>query len=333
MPGSNSGFQTFINRELPPGVAGDWAGANIRATVPVGPWALVAPPSGTTVGVFGWANPATGICSTYYQPSCFAGFIHREQQAQALQTSGASIAANSETMQILSGYPVIALAQGDFWGLFQGGCSVGNSVYVNPTTGALIAGASGAAVTLTGGSGTISSSGLLTLTVATSPESMAVGQVVSMAGVPPGTYITSLAGVGAIGTTAQLANLDGNAIPTVASATAFTVYGQQLVSWLCMDNVSAAASFTATLAAESGFGPFGLLTVSAVGSGTLVPGQWIQSSGTVPVPLTSNIQIVSQVSGTTGSTGTYLVSNTIAVGTGQTFTTYNGQLAKISSWT
>ena len=45
MPGyTQSGFQTFTNRELPVAAPGDWAGANIRATVPVGPWALVAPP-------------------------------------------------------------------------------------------------------------------------------------------------------------------------------------------------------------------------------------------------------------------------------------------------
>lgn len=327
MPGSSSGIQSFVNRELPVGVPGDWAGANIRASVPVGPWELVAPPSGTTVGVIGWANPATGICSNYFQPSSFPGFIHRNQQAHGLQTSGANIVTNVVATQVLSGYPVAAQAQGDFWGLFQGGCSVGNSVYANPTTGALIAGASGAGVTASNTSITTSGAGNTTLTlVGSTTGTVAIGQIVVSGALPPGTYIVS-----GSGTAWVIANLDGTALPTITT-TAATFYGQQPVQWLCMEAVAALASITATLAAESGSGPFGVLTVSAVGSGVIVPGQWIQSSGTVPVPLTANIQILQQLTGTAGSTGTYLTSNTIAVDSGQTFTTYNGQMAKISSW-
>ncbi len=324
MPGTNAGFQTFLNRELPPGVPGDWAGANIRATVLVGPWSLVAPPSGTTVGVVGWANPETGICSSYFQPNSFPGFIKRDLQAQIYQFLGIA------TQQIASGYMVAAHAQGDFWALFQGGCSVGNSVYANPTTGALIAGATGAAVTVTGAAGTVSGS-VLTLTTAPTSGTLAVGQIISMAGLPAGTYATAVSGQ-AIGDTVTLANLDGTTIPAIGTATSFTAYGQQAVQWLCMQSIPAAASVTATLAASAGLGPFGVLTVSAVSSGTLVPGQWIQSSGTVSVPLSANIQIISQLTGTTGGTGTYLVSNTIAVASGQTFTSYQGQMAKISSW-
>ncbi len=324
MPQANAGFQTFLNRELPPGVPGDWAGANIRATVLVGPWSLVAPPSGTTVGVIGWANPATGICSSYFQPNSYPGFIKRDLQAQIYQFLGIA------TQQIASGYMVAAHAQGDFWGLFQGGCSVGNSVYANPTTGALIAGATGAAVTVTGASGTVSG-GVFTFTVAPTSGTFAVGQIISMAALPPGTYATAVSG-NAIGDTITLANLDGTAIPNIGTAAAVTGYGQQAVQWLCMQTVPAAASVTATLAAGSGLGPFGVLDVSAVGSGTLEPGQWVQSSGTVPVPLTANIQILEQLTGTTGGVGTYLVSNTIVVASGQTFTSYQGQMAKISSW-
>lgn len=328
MPGSNAGVQTFVNRELPVGVPGDWAGANIRASIPVGPWAFVAPPSGVSIGGIGWGNPETGICSSYFQPNSFPGFVHRAQQGQALQTAGAAVLANVASLLILSGYPVTPQAQGDFWGLFLGGCSVGNSVYANPTTGALVAGASGASVTATGGAGTISASGALTVTTAPTSGALAVGQIISMAGVPPGTYLAS-----GSGTAWQLANLDGSAIPTVASDTSFTAYGQQAVQWLCMESIPAAASFTATLAAEGGNGPMGLLTVSAVASGTIEVGQWIQSAGATPIALTANCQIIAQISGTAGGVGTYLTSNVpAAVGSGETFTTYQGQMAKISSW-
>jgi hypothetical protein len=327
MPGATSGIQQFVNRELPIGTPGDWAGANIRASVTVGPWALVAPPSGVTIGAIGWANPATGICSNYFQPNSFPGFIHREQQAQGLQTSGGSIVTNIAATQILSGNPVTALAQGAFLGLFQGGASAGNSVYANPTTGALIAAASGQGVSASNTSVTTSGTGNTTLTlVGTTTGTVAIGQIVSAVGLPPGTYITA-----GSGTAWTIANLDGTALPTITT-TAATFYGQQPVQWLCMQNVPALASFTATLAASAGAGPFGVLTVSAVGSGVILPGQWIQSAGTVPVPLTANLQIIQQLTGTAGSTGTYLTSNTIAVGSGQTFTAYNGQVAPISSW-
>ncbi len=146
-----------------------------------------------------------------------------------------------------------------------------------------------------------------------------------------GCLISSLGtGTGGVGTY-NLTNLDGTAFATVSSE-AMAYYGQQPVQWLAMESIPAAASFTATLAAQGGPSPFGVLTVSAVGSGVLVPGQWIQSAGATPVPLSSNIQLIQQLTGTTGSTGTYLTSGVIAVGSGETFTTYQGQLAKISSW-
>jgi hypothetical protein len=326
MPLNTSGIQTFINRELPPGVAGDWAGANIRASIPVGPWELVAPPSGLTIGVIGWANPATGLCTNYYQPDSFSGFIHRNHQGQGLQTSGSGIVTNVVATQVLAGYPVTALAQGDFWGLFQGSASVGNSVYANPTTGALIAAASGSAVTATGTAGTVSAN---VLSITPGSGTIAIGQIVVGGTLPAGTYAAS-----GSSDTWTLANLDGTAIPNNASSSSYTFYGQTLVQWLCMESVPALASVTATLAAESGAGPFGVLTVTAVGSGTIYPGQYIQSTGTVAVPLTANIQILQQLTVTSGvgGTGTYLTSNTIAVASGQTFTMYNGQLAKISSW-
>lgn len=325
MPGSNAGFQTFTNRELPIGVPGDWNGANIRANVPVGPWSLVAPPSGVNVGVIAWADPAAGIASNYYRPNAFSGFIHRQQQA--LITGFLAIA----TANIPSGEMVAAMAQGDWLGIFTGGCSVGQKVYANPTTGALTGAATGNSLTITGATITLTTAGLMTV-AGTPSGTIAIGQIVVAAGVPPGTYIASLgSGTGGTGTY-NVANLDGTPLAAVAGGTAVTIYGVQETQFVCSESVAAAASFTATLAASTGIGPFGILTVSAVGSGTIQPNQWIQSSGATPVPLSANIQIIEQLTGTAGSTGTYLVSNTIAVASGETFTTYNGQMAGISTW-
>lgn len=323
-------FQTRVNREMPVAAPGDWAGANIRANVPVGPWMLVAPPSGTTVGVICWADPTNGIASSYFRPNSFAGFVHREQQA--LITTFLAIA----TQQIPSGLPVTAQAQGDYWGIFTAGCSVGQKVYANPLTGALSGNATGngVTVTITAGGASITS-GVLTTTDADVTGTPAVGQIVSDSGgnVPLGTYIASSGGTGSGTHIWNLANADGTAIPNVAAGSlTWKLYGVQETQFVCAQNVAAAASVTATLAASAGQGPFGVLTVTAVGSGALAPQQFIQSSGTVPVPLSANIQIIEQLTGTTGSTGTYLVSNTIAVASGQTFTTYNGQMAKIGTW-
>lgn len=325
-----SDFQTRVNRELPVGAPGDWAGANIRANVPVGPWALVAPPSGTNVGVICWADPANSIASNYYRPNSFSGFVHREQQA--LITAFLGIA----TQQIPSGLAVTAQARGDFWGIFTGGCSVGQKVYADPLTGALSGNATGSSdtVTITAGGASIASN-VLTTTDADVTGTIAVGQIVIDSGgnVPLGTYIASAAGTGTGTHLWNLANVDGTTIPNVsAGSLTWKIYGAQETQFYCAQNVAAAASFTATLAASAGQGPFGVLTVSAVASGTLSPQQFVQSAGSVAVPLSANIQIIQQLTGTAGGTGTYLVSNTIAVGTGQTFTTYNGMTAKISTW-
>ena len=46
------------------------------------------------MGAICWANPTSGIGSSYYQPESFAGFVHREQQA--LITAGKATAATSQ---------------------------------------------------------------------------------------------------------------------------------------------------------------------------------------------------------------------------------------------
>ena len=77
-PGSGDGFQSFVNKELPPGVAGDFAGANIRANVIAGAFGYACSPAGVLVGVGGWANPDTKVASNYYQPGSFKGFVPRK---------------------------------------------------------------------------------------------------------------------------------------------------------------------------------------------------------------------------------------------------------------
>ena len=327
MPGSSTGFQTFVNKELPNGLPGDFAGANIRANVIASPWGFKAPAGGTLVGVAAWANPTTGVASNYYQPSSFAGFVHREGQGLITQFLGIA------SVQILGGDMVTVMDQGDFWGLFAAGGTATQKVYADPVTGALTANATGQSVTATASAGSTIASNVLTTTDADVTGTIAVGQIVTGAGIPAGTYIASAAGTGSGTHLWNLANADGTTIPNISSGEAAAFWGVQETQFYLTQTVTADASFTATLAVPAAGTAYGVLTVSAVGSGTLVPGQFISSAGTVAVPTSANMQILQQLTGTTGSTGTYLTTNTYyAVGSGQTFTGTQGKVGKISSW-
>jgi len=50
-------FQTVINDQQAPAVAGDFASTNPFANVLAGPGALVAPAGGLIVGNFAWVGP------------------------------------------------------------------------------------------------------------------------------------------------------------------------------------------------------------------------------------------------------------------------------------
>lgn len=329
MPGTSpNGFPTFVNAYPAPGVAGDFAGANIRASVIIGPNAFVASPGGVSVGQMAWGNPTTGIGSSYYQTGSFLGFVHRDQQALITTFMGAS------GVGIVGGDMLTLQAQGDFWGFFTSGATAGQKVYANPVTGALSANSTGQSVTATISAGGASvSSGVLTTTDADVTGTVAVGQVVTSAGsgIPAGTYIASAAGTGSGTHLWNLANADGTAIPNVsAGSLTWTLYGVQETPWYVAQPVTADCSFTASLAVPAAGTTYGVLTVSAISSGSLVPGQWISATG---LPGTANVQILYQLTGTAGSTGTYATNNTYyTIASTSSFDATQGKVGKISTW-
>ena len=334
MPGQTSGVQTYVNRELPIGVAGDYAGANIRASIVAGRLAWLASAAGVTVGAIGWCDPVTALCSSYFKPNSASGLVHRTA-TQTIITSFLGIAA----VAIPGGYEVTPMAQGDFLGLFAGGTTVGQKVYANPTTGALTSAATGGSVVASVSAGGASiTTGVLTTTDAdASGSAIAVGQIVVDSGgnTPPGTYIASAAGTGSGTHLWNLANLDGTAIPNVAAgALTWKLYGVQETQFYVGSFVPADPSFTASLAPSAGLAGLSVLTVSAVGSGVIVPGSWLYSTGATPLALSANVKIESQLTNTgtaPGGTGTYLVSGTNTI-TSQTFNSTQGKIGKISSW-
>jgi hypothetical protein len=322
-PGTSTGFQSFANNELPPAVAGDFAGANIRANVIAGAFGFVAAPGGVFIGAGAWANPDTKVASSYYQPNSFPGFVHRE--GQAIITNFLGIA----SMLIEGGEMTTVMDQGDFWGLFTAGATPGQKVYFNPQNGTLSGAATGGSVAGAITAASLSNTGLLTVaTISGTP--LAVGQVITGVGVPPGSYIASLgSGTGGTGTY-QLANADGTPFPTVTSE-AMAYQGVIESQFYVASTVTADCDFTASLALPAAGTPFGVLTVSAIGSGVLAPGQWVSATG---LPGSANVQILEQLTGSTGGTGTYLTTNvSYTITSTNTFVAMQGKLGRISSWT
>jgi len=329
MPLQN-GFQSFVNNELPIGVAGDFAGANIRTTVSAPPFGFVAPAGGTIIGAFAWGNPATGLATNYYQPNSSLGFVHRENQGLITTFLGFS------TMSAFAGDRLTLFNQGDFFGNFTGAATVGQKVYCDPVTGLLTANATGNGVTANSTAASLANTGILTVG-ATLTGTLAVGQAVTGVGIPAGSSIGSqISGTTGSTGTYQLVNavpIASGSWPVVSSETVY-FWGVFETPFQVASNLLANATFTASLAAPVAPAVGGILTISAIAGGVPAPGQFITATGGGGLLSTQNVQILLQLTGTTGSTGTYLTNyaGSAAVTSTNTFVGAAGNVAKISSW-
>lgn len=102
------GFQTTVNLQQAPAVAGDFATANPRASFPAGEGQYVAGAAGVTVGRFVWIEAVTGLVfnTGTGKPD---GFVHREQQALI------STYLDEASNVIPKGFPVTIMRTGDYW--------------------------------------------------------------------------------------------------------------------------------------------------------------------------------------------------------------------------
>jgi hypothetical protein len=306
-------FQNRINSQPAPAVRGDFADANVRATVIAGPGALVASPAPRQpyVGHFAWANQVTNKANgrNFGEAAAKIGFVHREGQAVIVPFLA------EEEMYLEAGLPCTLMNQGSFWAEFLAGAVVGNKVFANYLDGSVYAAAAGTSTTTASAmTGDLATTGVLTVSALTG--ALHVGAVLSGGAMPAGVAITAqlsgtAGGIGTYQTTgvtlvASLASV----IAAESVETAFTVDSDALVD----------AAFTADLAVD------GTLTVSAVASGVLDIGQNLSALG---MPL--GAKIVGFISGT-GNTGTYLTNQIGLVLTSRAMVGSNGQLAKISTW-
>jgi hypothetical protein len=284
------GFQTQVGTLMAPAVEGDFATANPRATALAGPGALVAGVGGATIGRFAWVNYSVvdgdnapgAVTNNGSGPP--AGFIHREQQGLFYSPfDGAG-------MLVPQGFGITVMISGDYWVINRGTTSsvFGQKAYANQANGGVSFAASGSPP----GAGSIT--GSIAAASATSFTGSIAGNVLTVTAVGSGTIVPggTLSGTGgggvASGTTvvSQLTGSTGGVGTYTVSIPEQTV--------------------TSTTITEA----YGVLTVSAVGSGTLAVGQVLTGTGGGGVSAGTTITGFGTGS---GGTGTYYVNNSQTV--------------------
>ena len=287
-------FPTQVNTYQAPAVAGDFASLNTnKFSLLAGPGGIVSGANGVTVGNFCWVDYQSGIANSYGN-GLVAGFVHRQQQANIttfLAETGVTIAPGQE---------MAVMASGDFWVVNNStvtvtpGTTAATKVYANYATGAATyfgatgSPPAGAAFTgvITSNTATFTASIAIPPTPSNAPGTMTVSAVASGTLSAGGT----LTGAGLVGLVA------GTTIVKQLTATNAGTLGQ---------GGTYEVSVPQTVASGTGTMTNGLLTVSAVSSGTLVVGQVLTSSGTTA--LTTGTAITQLGTGT-GGTGTYIVN-------------------------
>lgn len=122
-------FQRGLNRDIPRGVAGDFASTNPRHSILAGEAALVAGEP-LTVGQFAFADLATGKVWSVFAAGRVIGFVHRNNQAIVPLGQSAS-------MTIPIGREVALFSSGDFYAVAPAAVDPEDPVYAVSATGAV----------------------------------------------------------------------------------------------------------------------------------------------------------------------------------------------------
>lgn len=265
-------FQTSVQINPAPGQPGDFASANWRDAVLAGPGALVAGPAGVTPGRFAWVDPS-GTFATNFGTGLPAGFVHRVL-GEALITTFLAETSNL----IFSGWEVTLFNTGDFWVLNAGtnNVTIGMKAYASYADGSVTFGATGSPPAGASVTGSIAAAATTSVTGSIAANVLTVTAVGSGTLVPGAT----LSGTGVTTGTTIVRQLTG----TTGGIGTYQVSTQE---------TAVSTTITAT---------YGVLTVTAVGSGALVVGDVLSGSG-----VTAGTFITAFGTGT-GGIGTYYVS-------------------------
>lgn len=302
---SNTGFQTTVGGQPAPAVEGDFASANPRFTADAGQGALVAGAEGVIIGRFAWTaydyvdNDGAPAVVHSYGAGAPRGIVHREMQGLI------TLFLTSNGFLIPGGKEVTVHNGGDFWVKNNGTTTAvpGQKAYANNANGA-------ASFAATGGTGTGSVTGSIGAQTTAFTGSVS-GNVltVTVAGPQPivnGALLTGTVGGSAVVTgTRVIAQLSG----TTGGVGTYAISppGQSVGS----------GTLTAT---------YGIMNVTAVGSGTLAVGDTVSGTGGGGVAAGS---FISQLGTGSSGTGTYYINNTQSV-TATTITL--GQVTE-TNWT
>lgn len=319
---NRNGFQTFVNRQPPLAVIGDFASMNPRATALIGAGAFRAPLNVNpnylglenlpVVGNFAWGQDpyATGQKPT---GASQIGFVVNEQQTVIpFLAPGAGV--NPTRLAVQGGFPVTLFTHGDFWTVpsspLNGAVAIGDTVYARQYDGSPTN--DGTAFSATG----VQTASSTTLTVsAVTKGALVPGMVIAGTGVDVGlTIVAQLTGtLGGAGTYTVSTNT-GFTSTTITAAAVDTGFRWESAT------VADATATGVTIAAATG-----IMTVTTVTAGVLEAGQNISGTG---VP--ANLFITGQKSGTPGGAGDYYTNTSGPAVASFSGTFSQAKLAKIS---
>lgn len=278
-----AGFQTQVGIRPAPAVEGDFASANPRSTFLAGPSGLVSGPNGLYVGRFAWASSrrldgdSAPAEANNYGSGPPQGFVHREMQALIttfLSQSG---------LLIPPGLAVTLHNSGDFWVRNNGTVAAvpGMKAYANLANGLASFAAAGSP-----------SSGTVTGTIAAGTASFTAlisGNVMTVSAIGTGTIYpgSSLSGTGVAAGTKIVGQISG----TTGGVGTYAVNPPNQ-----------------TVASTTISSTYGLMTVTALGTGTVGIGDPVSGTG-----VTAGSTVTALGTGT-GGTGTYIVDPTQTVG-------------------
>lgn len=290
---SSGGFQTAVNTVPAIGVEGDFCDTNPRYAVDAGPRGLVAGSEGVTVGRFAWvaypsdADGAPAIVHNYGS-GVPAGIVHREQTGLIT-----TFLANAG-MLIPGGFAMTLMSGGGFFVKNAGTTQAvpGQKAYAKNGDGTVRFAA-------TGSPATASVTGAIAANAATSVTGSITDDILTVTAVASGTLVAgaTLSGTGG-GGVASGTKIVSQLTPLLAGETTGGV-GRYAVS--IPEQTVTSTTITAT---------YGVLTVSAVTSGTLAVGDVL--SGTGGGGVTANTAITQLGTGS-GGVGTYYVDPTQTV--------------------
>jgi hypothetical protein len=302
-------YQTSVGVLPAPGVEGDFASADIRATVLAGPGALVTAasdlsPFGLTCGRFFWVDP-TGVLASNSGPGAPAGFVKRSNNALIVHFL------DEASMVIPPGFAFgDGFLEGVFWARSKTNVTINQKVYAYNADGTIATGAtgtppSGSAYTASIGAIVTGSIAGNTLTVsAVAAGAIEVGSVIpaQATGITAATVTAILTGTGGAGTY----TISGPA-QTIASQT-ININGTNMI---------------VTNVASGTLGQGDAVAGSGVTAGTVITdlGTSTGGTGTVRVSPAQHVTSESMTSPAATETKWYAGSNAQA-----------GELFKLTSW-